>query len=352
MIAAENAGAGYNGSGNVWDHGLGGCESGFTIPDPADPNVVWSTCYGNKVTRYDHRTKIARSVAPHLITLDSPPQDSKYRCHWTAPLAIDPLDHNNVYYGCNVIFRTTNGGQSWQVISPDLSTQDPSRIVASGGIVGDNLGQFAPEVVFAIATSEVERGLIWAGTNDGKIWYTRDGGAKWNDVSKNISGMPTWGVVSKIEPSHFNGGAAYVAVDAHLMDSREPFIFKTTDYGATWKRVSGDLPNAHPLSYVKAVAENPNKQGMLFAGTGHAFYYSTDDGGHWTEVSAGLPRAPVSWVIVQKQFHDVVVSTYGRGIYVLDDITPIEQATPATTDAPAHLSLRVRRIDGPSAAGR
>ena len=128
-IAAEDAGAGYNGSGNQWDHGLGGCESGFTAPDPADPNIVWSTCYGNKVTRYDHRTKIARSVAPGMITLDSPPNDSKYRCHWTAPLAIDPFDHNNVYYGCNVIFKTTNGGQSWRVISPDLSTQDPAAIM-------------------------------------------------------------------------------------------------------------------------------------------------------------------------------------------------------------------------------
>ena len=335
--AAENAGAGYNGSGNTWDHGLGGCESGFTLPDPADPNVVWATCYGNKVTRYDHRTKIARSVAPWMITLDSPPEDSKYRCHWTAPLAIDPFDSKNVYYGCNVIFKTTNGGQSWQVISPDLSTQDPSRIVASGGLVGDNLGQFAPEVIFAIAPSESERGLIWAGTNDGKVWYTKDGGAKWNDVSKNIGGIPAWGVVSKIEPSHFSGGTAYVAVDAHLMDSREPYIFKTTDYGATWKRVSGDLPNAHPLSYVKAVAENPNKQGQLFAGTGHGFFYSNDDGAHWTEISAGLPKAPVSWVAVQKQFHDVVVSTYGRGIYVLDDITPLEQGTAQTTGAAMHL---------------
>jgi photosystem II stability/assembly factor-like uncharacterized protein len=333
MIAAEGAGAGYNGSGNVWDHGLGGCESGHTVPDPADPNIVWSTCYGNKVTRYDHRTKIARSVAPSMITLDAPPTESKYRCHWSAPLAIDSFDHNNVYYGCNVIFHTNNGGQSWKVISPDLSTQDASKIMPSGGIVGDNLGQFAPEVVFAIATSEVEKGLIWAGTNDGKVWYTKDGGAKWNDVSKNIAGMPAWGIVSKIELSHFSGGTAYIAVDAHLMDSREPYIFKTTDYGATWKRVSGDLPNTHPLSYVKAVAENPNKQGMLFAGTGHAFHYSLDDGDHWTEVSAGLPRAPVSWIAVQKHFHDVAVSTYGRGLYVLDDITALEQGGPTTTDA-------------------
>src|SRR3954451_2340686 len=335
--AAESGGPGYNGAGNTWDHGLGGCESGFTVPDPADANVVWATCYGNKVTRYDHRTKIARSVAPWMITLDSPPQDSKYRCHWTAPLAIDPFDSKNVYYGCNVIFKTTTGGQNWQVISPDLSTQDPKYIASSGGLVGDNLGQFAPEVIFAIAPSEVERGLIWAGTNDGKLWYTKDGGAKWNDVSKNVTGMPPLGVVSKIEPSHFAGGSAYVAVDAHQMDSREPYIFKTTDYGATWRRVNGDLPNKHPLSYVKAVAENPNKAGMIFAGTGHGFFYSTDDGAHWTELAAGLPHAPVSWIVVQKQFHDVAISTYGRGLYVLDDITPLEQATPATTAAAAHL---------------
>src|SRR5258705_12172675 len=121
------------------------------------------------------------------------------------------------------------------------------------------------------------------------------------------------------------------------MDSPEPYIFKTTDYGATWKRVNGDLPNTHPLSYVKAVAENPNKAGFLAVGTGHAFFYSADDGVHWTEISAGLPRAPVSWVVFQKAFHDIVVSTYGRGLYVLDDVTPLEQTTPATTAADAHL---------------
>ncbi|HEY6211093.1 MAG TPA: hypothetical protein VIW45_02360, partial [Vicinamibacterales bacterium] len=330
--AAEGAGGGYNGGGNQWEHGVGGCESGFTVPDPADTNIVWASCYGNKVTRYDSRLKVARSVEPSQITLDAPPSDVKYRCHWTAPLAVDPFDHNTVYYGCQVIFSTKNGGQSWNVISPDLSTQDPSRIISSGGIVQDNLGQFAGEVVFAIAPSEISRGLIWAGTNDGKIWNTRDGGAKWNDVTKNVAGMPAWGVVSKIEPSHFDAGTAYVAVDAHLMDSREPYIFMTKDFGATWTRVNGDLPNKHPLSYVKAVAENPNKRGMLFAGTGHGFFYSLDDGAHWTEISAGLPHAPVSWVVVQKQFHDVVVSTYGRGLYVLDDITPLEQGGPIGTE--------------------
>src|SRR4026208_1030125 len=213
----------------------------------------------------------------------------------------------------------------------------PARSCRPAASSAKTRGRLRPQRGFAIARSGVEKGLIWAGTNDGKVWYTKDGGAKWNDVSKNITGMPSWGIVSKIEPSHFNGGAAYIAVEAHLMDSRRPYIFKTTDYGATWKRVNGDLPNRHPLSYVKAVAENPNKVGMLFAGTGHGFFYSTDDGGHWTELATGLPHAPVSWVVVQKQFHDVAISTYGRGLYVFDDITPLEQTTQATNVAAAHL---------------
>ena len=337
VATSPEGGGGYNVPANNWEHGLGGCESGFTVPDTVDPNIVWATCYGNKVTRYDFRTKIARSVAPSMITLDSPPADSQYRCHWTAPIAVDPFDHTTAYYGCNVIFATSNGGQSWKVISPDLSTQDPSKLISSGGIVADNLGQFAPEVVFAIAPSEVQKGLIWAGTNDGKVWYTKDGGAKWNDVTKAIAGMPVWGAVTKIEPSHFDAGTAYVAVDAHLMDVRDPFIFKTTDFGASWKRVNGDLPSKHPLSYVRAVAENPNKKGQLFAGTGHGFFYSQDDGAHWTELETGLPHAPVTWIAVQKHFHDVVVSTYGRGLYVLDDITPLEQTSTQSSDAAVHL---------------
>ncbi len=306
-----------------WDRGMGGCESGFTYPDPADPNIVWASCYGDEVTRWDARTKLARSVSPWLHTLDSPPNETKYRCHWTAPLAIDPFDHNTVYFGCQVIFRTSNGGQSWSVISPDLSTQDPKYIVPSGGIVGDNLGQFYGEVVFAIAPSTVQKGLIWAGTNDGKIWYTKDAGAHWNDMTKNV-GMPPMGTITSIQPSFFDAGTAYISVDYHLMDNREPFIYKTSDFGATWTKITGGLPK-HTLSYVRVVAEDPNAKGLLFAGTGNALFYSLDDGGHWTNLQTGLPHSPVSWAVVQKRMHDLVVSTYGRGIYILDDITPLEQ---------------------------
>jgi len=317
-----------------WDHHMGGCESGFTIPDPTDTNIVWATCYGDEVTRWDARTKEARSVSPWLHTIDSPPNGLKYRCHWTPPLAVDPFDHNTVYYGCQMILKTTNGGQSWTEASQDLSKQDPSHIVPSGGIVGDNLGQFYGEVVFAIAPSKIQKGLIWAGTNDGQVWYTKDGTAHWNNV--NIPEMPSLGTISSIAPSAFEAGTAYVAVDAHLIDNRDPFIFKTTDFGKTWKQINSDLPK-HPLAYVRTIAEDPNCAGLLFAGTGNGLYYSLNDGGHWTPLQTGLPHAPVTWAVVQKQFHDLVISTYGRGLYIFDDITPLEQMAKNHSDAPAML---------------
>jgi hypothetical protein len=236
-----------------------------------------------------------------------------------------------------VIFSTSNGGQNWKVISPDLSTNDPSKIVSSGGIIGDNLGQFYGELVFAIAPSEIQRGLIWAGTNDGQIWYTRDGGAKWNNVTKNVAGLPPWGTVRKIEPSHFDPGTAYVVVDLHLVDNRDPFIYKTSDFGQTWKKISDALPARHPLAYAMSVAENPNRRGMLFAGTGHGFYYSLDDGARWTQLKDGLPSAPVTWIVVPKLWHDVVVSTYGRGLFILSDITTLEQSDKVQTDAAVHV---------------
>jgi len=297
---------------------------------------VWASCYGNEVTRWDAKTKRARSISPWIHSLDSPPIDLKYRCHWTPPLAIDPFDHNTVYYGCQVIFKTNNGGQSWSVISPDLSTQDPKYLGSSGGIVGDNLGQFYGEVVFAIAPSEIQQGLIWAGTNDGLIWYTRDGGTNWTNVTKNIKDLPPWGTVTRIEPSHFDAGTAYVSVDYHLMDNRDPFIFKTTDSGKTWTKISDTLPK-HSLGYVKTITEDPNQKGLLFAGTGNGLFYSLDDGAHWAAFTTGLPHAPVTWAVVQKQFHDLVVSTYGRGIYILDDITPLEQMAQKAEDVPVRL---------------
>ena len=315
-----------------WDRHMGGCESGFTIPDPTDPDVVWATCYGNTVTRWDARSKQAHSLSPWKHTLDSPPNGLKYRCHWTPPLAIDPFDHDTVYYGCQVIFKTTDAGATWSVASPDLSTQDPALIAPSGGIVGDNLGQFYGAVVFAIAPSKLQKGLIWAGTNDGQVWYTRDAAAHWINVTPRLPALPPRGTVTSIAPSSFDAASAYLSVDLHLVDNRDPFIYKTADFGKTWKRISGNLPK-HALSYVRSVTDDPNRAGLLFAGTGNGLYYSPDDGEHWTALRTGLPAAPVTWAVVQPTFHDLVVSTYGRGLYILDDITPLEQMTGHRSEA-------------------
>jgi len=181
------------------------------------------------------------------------------------------------------------------VTSPDLSTQDPAHIIPSGGIVGDNLGQFYGEVVFAIAPSKIQKGLIWAGTNDGQVWYTKDGAATWVNVTKGISGLPPLGTITSITPSTFDPATAYISVDFHLVDNRDPFIYKTIDFGKSWKAVTGNLPK-HPLSYVRTVTEDPNCQGLLFAGTGNGLYYSLDDGAHWTALAADclmhLSRGP------------------------------------------------------------
>jgi hypothetical protein len=174
--------------------------------------------------------------------------------------------------------------------------------------------------------------LIWVGTNDGLVWNTQDGGGSWNNVTKNITGIPVWGTVREIEPSPFDAGTAYGVVDGHTNDDRKPYLFKTTDFGKTWKSVVGDLPNGHPLDYVLSVAENPNRKGMLFAGTGHAFYYSLDDGAKWTKFQTGLPAAPVTWIEIPKQFNDAVISTYGRGLWVLRDVGLLaEGAVPNAT---------------------
>jgi photosystem II stability/assembly factor-like uncharacterized protein len=324
--AFGGGGGGRGGGGGLqWQPNIGGCESGFTIPDPTNADVVFASCYGNKVTRWDARTGTARSIEPWMITLDSPPNQTKYRCHWTAPMAIDPFDTRNVLYGCQLILKTTNGGQSWTELSGDLSTKATSKIVSNGGIVGDNLGQYNGAVLWDIEYSKIQRGLIWAGTNDGKLWYSKDDGANWVDVSKNFKDLPPWGTFTQIWPSTFDPGTVYTAVAFHLMDDRKPYIYKSTDFGATWTRVTGNLPTGHSLDYVLSFAGNANRKGMLFAGTGRAFYYSLDDGATWTQFRDGLPPAPVSWITVEPRFHDVVVSTYGRGLFILPNLTLLEQ---------------------------
>ena len=337
---AEDADAGPIPRGQ-W-HSVAGGESGWAIPDPVDNNIVWATgtgfgSLGGTVERFDERTRQMREVEiwPE-VTVGSPAADVKYRFNWTFPLALSPHDHNTIYAGSQHVHRTTNGGQSWQEISPDLTLNDKSHQQISGGLTPDNIGVEYAGVVFAIAESPVEKGLIWAGTNDGQVQVTRNAGGAWTNVTGNIPGLPPLGTVSNVEPSRFDAGTAYVTVDLHQVNNRDPFVYKTTDYGRTWKSIVGDLPKS-VHSYAHCVREDPVKKGMLYLGTENALYFSVDDGQRWLPLQSGLPHAPVHWMTVQEHFNDLVVATYGRGFWILDDVTALRQLTPETAAETAHL---------------
>ena len=289
------------------------------------------------MARYDVRTRQARraEVWPES-TLGWPPAELKYRFNWTMPLAISPHDSNTVYVGSQHVHKTTDGGQSWQVISPDLSSNDKSRQQISGGLTPDNIGVEYAFTVMAIAESRLEKGLIWAGTNDGQVQLTRDGGRTWSNVTRNIPGLPPWGTVGNIEPSRYDAGAAYLTVDLHQVDNRDPWVYKTADYGRTWKAITSGIPRSM-LSYAHCIREDPVRKGLLYLGTENALYFSADDGESWQPLQSGLPRAPVYWLAIQERFNDLAVATYGRGFYILDDLTPLQQATPDALAKPAHL---------------
>jgi photosystem II stability/assembly factor-like uncharacterized protein len=326
---------------SAW-HAVAGGESGWATPDPEDSNIVWSSASGSGtiggiVERYDLRNGQARNVEvwPDQVN-GSPAGELKYRFVWTMPLTISPHDHNKIYVGSQYVHQTTDGGQSWQVISPDLTTNDKSKQGFSGGLTGDNIGvEYAP-VVFALAESSKESGLIWAGTNDGQVQVTRDGGKNWANVTRNIPGLPPWGTVSNIEPSRYHAGAAYLTVDFHQVNNRDPFIYKTKDYGKTWAAITAGIPRSM-LSYAHCVREDPVRQGLLYVGTENGLYISFDDGGKWEPLQANLPHAPVYWLVVQEHFNDLVIATYGRGFWILDDLTPLQQMTDSVRAANAHL---------------
>ena len=306
-----------------WGH-VGGCESGFAIPDTVTNTTVWSGCYDGGLEVYDVHTDHARNVRVWPEAgYGWRPADMKYRWNWTFPIAISPHDHTRVYVGSQVVHLTTDGGASWKVISPDLTRNDTTHQRSSGGVTTDNLMTFDGATLFALAESPVLAGVLWAGSNDGLVHVTRDGGATWTDVTAGLPKLPPWGKISNIDPSRFDAGTAYLSADLHELDDLDPYIFKTTDFGKRWKRISDPLPRG-PLAFVHVVREDPVRRGMLYAGTENGLYVTLDDGAHWLSLQANLPRAPVSWLTIQPHARDLVVSTYGRGAWILDDVSPLE----------------------------
>jgi photosystem II stability/assembly factor-like uncharacterized protein len=321
---------------------VGGGESGWAQPDLVDTNLVWSSAsgfgsVGGIVTRFDTRTNLSTQVEiwPQA-TIGHAADEVKYRFVWTFPLHLSPHDHNKVYAGSQVVHMTTNGGRNWSVISPDLTRNDRARLVRSGGLTPDNIGVEYSGVLFSIAESPKKAGLIWAGTNDGKVHITRDGGTTWTDLTANLPGLPYWGTISNIEPSRFDEGTAYLSVDGHQINNRDPFIYKTTDYGKTWRLLVNGIAKS-PLSYVHVVREDPVRRGLLYAGTENGVYVSFTDGERWQPLQNNLPHAPAYWITVQERFNDLVIATYGRGFWILDDISPLRTLNTDVTAKPVHL---------------
>jgi photosystem II stability/assembly factor-like uncharacterized protein len=353
-------GGGGGGGGSIprgmW-HSIGGGESGFATPDPVDPNIIWSTASGSGsvggiVVRYEESRRQLRDVEVWPEDANGPPADLKYRFVWDAPFHISPHDHNKIYVGSQHLHQSTDGGQSWQEISPDLSLNDKSRQQSSGGLTPDNIGVEYGGVIHAIGESPKQAGVIWAGTNDGQVQVTRDGGKSWTNVTKNIPNLPAWGTVGNVEPSRYDAGIAYVAIDFHQENNRDPFVYRTSDFGASWKLITNGIPHTM-LSYAHCVREDPVRRGLLYLGTENGVYVSFDDGDNWQPLQLNLPHAPVYWLVVQEQFNDLVIATYGRGAWILDDITPLRELTPQVLGADAHLfaprpAYRFRAITSPA----
>ena len=321
---------------------VGGGESGWATPDTVDGNLVWSSAsgfgsVGGIVSRYDRRTQLSTPVEVWPQSTIGWPADSlKYRFVWTFPVTLSSHDHNKLYVGSQYVHATTDGGRSWRVISPDLTRNDKSRQRMSGGLTPDNIGVEYAGVVFAIGESPLDRNVLWVGSNDGLVHVTRDGGANWTNVTGNITGLLHWGTISNIEPSRFDVGTAYLTVDGHQINSRDPWVYKTTDFGRTWRLIVNGLPK-NPLGYAHIVKEDLAKRGLLYLGTEGGLYASFNDGESWQSLRNNMPPAPVYGIALQPNFNDLVVATYGRGFFILDDITPLRALSAEVTAKDAHL---------------
>ena len=311
---------------------VGGGESGYIAPDPTDPEIVYAGSYGGEITRRDHRTGEEQAINPWPVNpIGWPAADVKHRFQWTEPIAFSPHDPKTMYFAGEVLFKTTDGGMSWTIISPDLTRNDKSKQGSSGGpITKDNTGVEVYDTIFSVVESPIQKDLIWAGTDDGLVQLTRAGGAHWENVTPKA--MPDWGTVSMIEASSRDVGTAYLAVERHKSDDFAPYVFKTTDFGKTWSKLVAGLP---ANDYVHAVRVDPRRPGLLFAGTEQGVYFSFDDGAHWQSLQLNLPTSPVNDLVIKNA--DLVVATHGRSFWVLDDVTPLEQYEDSIPQQVAHL---------------
>jgi hypothetical protein len=283
--APSNSRTGRRISRGMW-HSVGGGESGFATPDPVDPDIIWSSASGagargGIVVRYRESTRQFRQVEVWPESTGGwPAAELKYRFQWTFPLLVSPHDRNTLYVTSQHVHRTTNGGQSWDVLSPDLTTNDKSKQGISGGLTPDNIGVEYGSVIYAFDESPVQQGVFWAGSNDGLVHVSRDGGQNWTNLTENFPDLPPLGTVRNIDASKWDAGKAYITIDFHQVGGFDPFVYKTEDYGETWAKITNGVADS-PLSYCRFVHEDPVRPGLLYLGTEGALYVSFDDGASW-----------------------------------------------------------------------
>jgi photosystem II stability/assembly factor-like uncharacterized protein len=303
----------------------GGGESGYVTPNPKNPDIIFAGSYGGLLTRKNVRTGFERNVTVHP---DNPmgysSEDIAVRFQWTFPIVYSRHDPGVLYAGGNHLFRSTDEGQSWTKASPDLSRHDPRTMGASGGpITKDQTGVETYGVIFTFDESPLQKGLLWAGTDDGYVWVSRDAGANWKNVTPKDIGDFTR--VSMIEPSHFAACGAYVAGNRYQQDDKRPILYKTTDCGATWTAINTGIAEQE---FTRVIREDPERRGLLYAGTERGVWVSFDDGGNWQSLRRNLPPVPVHDLVVKEG--DLVVATHGRSFWLMDDVSALRQLTPTT----------------------
>jgi len=310
---------GYGITASDW-HSVGGGESGFVVPRPGNPDIVYAGSYSGIITRWDARTHQERIITAWPENPMGAGADVlRYRYQWTAPIVVSRHNPDVLYHAAQVLFKTTNEGQSWEVISPDLTTNDKDKQRSSGGpITKDNTGVEYYCTIFALAESFQDPDILWVGTDDGLVHLTRDGGKSWENITPRE--LPKWSLISMIELSTFDPATAYLAVDRHELDDFRPYIYKTEDFGQTWKPIVTGLPRN---AFVRVVREDPQRKGLLYTGTETGVFFSFNDGAAWQSLQLNLPVVPIHDMVVKDD--DLVVATHGRSFWILDDLTPLHQ---------------------------
>jgi len=307
---------------------VGGGDGFYAQVDPSNDNIIYGNSQMNGMYRYDLRTGQSQNVKP-MASLEDPP----YRYNWNAPIHISPHNPKVVYTGGNFLFRTEDGGQTWDIISPDLTTDDPEKQKDSGGPLSpENTGAESHCTIITIAESPAKQGVIWCGTDDGNVQVTQDGGTTWTNVVKNVPGLPPHTWCARIEASHFDAGTAYAAFDGHRSDDYNAYVYKTRDYGQSWESIKGNLP----FGWVHVIREDLANKNLLFVGTEFEIFASLDAGKSWFSLKNNLPTSAVRDIAIHPRENDLIIGTHGQGVWIMDDITPLQKMTPEVLRADSY----------------